>query len=77
MPRPLFQLPNKELTVVIVSRAVALALGEEAGRGPRNLSNAALLWWSYRELTAGANWFRRAIGLGAGAYSSHALLTRW
>jgi hypothetical protein len=77
VPRPLFQFPNKPLTVVLVARAVALGVGEEAGRGLRNLSNVALLMWGYEEATEGANWFRHLIGLGGVAYSAGSLVTRW
>jgi hypothetical protein len=77
MPRPLFQFPNKPLTLAAVSRGVALAAGEEAGRGARNLSNLALLGWGYQEATAGANWFRHLLGYGGVAYSVGMLVSRW
>ena len=77
MPRPLFQFPNKELVVAIGARGVSIALGDEAGRGPRNLSNLALLLWGYREATDGANWFRNLVGLGGVAVSVRELVTRW
>jgi hypothetical protein len=77
MPRPLFQFPNRELLAFMVSRGVSRALGDEAGRGPRNLSNLLLLAWAYEEATDGANWFRNLIGLGGVAYSIGELVTRW
>lgn len=79
MPRrfPIFQLPNKPLIVALTARGIALRLGDEAGRGALNLSNLALLGWAYQEATAGANWFRRGIGLGGVAYSVGSLVNRW
>ena len=79
MPRrfPIFQRPNKPLTVAMASRAAALAMGDEAGRGARNLSNMLLLVWSYREVTQGANWFRQLLGLGGVAYSVTELVSRY
>jgi hypothetical protein len=61
----------------MVSRGVALSLGEEAGQGARNLSNLALLWWGYGEAAEGANWFRNLIGLGGVAYSAGMIARRW
>ncbi|HEX8977968.1 MAG TPA: hypothetical protein VF781_15795 [Solirubrobacteraceae bacterium] len=77
MPRPLFQFPNRPLIVAAISRGVAVALGEEAGRGAQNLSNLALLVWAYEEATDGANWFRNLLGLGGVAYSVGMLVSRW
>lgn len=79
MPRrfPIFQFPNKSLTVAMIARGVSLQLGDEAGRGARNLSNLVLLVWAYEEVTAGANWLRRLIGLGGVAYSVGSLVSRW
>ncbi len=79
MPRrfPIFQLPNKSLTLALVARGLSVQLGDEAGRGARNFSNLALLAWAYAEVTAGANWFRRLIGLGGVAYSVGSLVSRW
>lgn len=77
MPRPLFQFPNSRLVLVMASRGAAFARGDQAGRGARNLSNLALLAWSYDEATDGANWFRNLIGLGGVAYSVRQLVARW
>lgn len=77
MPRPFFQFPNGPLIVAILARAASFQLGEEAGRGARNLSNLAVLQWAYEEVTDGANWFRRLIGLGGVAYSVRELASRW
>jgi hypothetical protein len=77
VPRPLFQFPNKQLVVTMVARGAAIALGGETGRGARNLSNVAMLAWSYEEASNGANWFRNLIGLGGVAYSVRELITRW
>jgi hypothetical protein len=77
VPRPLFQFPNGPLIVAILARAASVQLGEEAGRGARNLSNLAVLRWGYEEVTDGANWFRRLIGLGGVAFSVRELASRW
>jgi hypothetical protein len=79
MPRrfPIFQFPNGPLIVAMVSGAVAVQLGPEAGRSARNLSNLAVLDWAYEEVVDGANWFRRLLGLGGVAYSVTQLVTRW
>ncbi|HEY2006153.1 MAG TPA: hypothetical protein VGG87_06860 [Solirubrobacteraceae bacterium] len=77
MPRPLFQFPNKAMILVIASRGAALALGDEAGRGARNLSNLLLLNWAYQEAADGDNWFRNLLGYGGVAYSVGMLVTRW
>lgn len=74
---PIFQFPNKPLVVAIASRALAVRLGNEAGRSARNLSNLALLYWAYEEVAHGANWLRRLLGLGGAAFSARELLTKW
>lgn len=61
----------------MVARGVSAQLGDEAGRGARNLSNLLLLDWAYEEVTEGANWFRQLIGLGGVVYSVRSLVTRW
>lgn len=69
MPRrfPIFQFPNRPLIAAVVAAAVAgLSEGALAGRA-RVLSRLALLVWAGEEITMGANWFRRLLGvMGAG-----------
>jgi hypothetical protein len=77
MPRPLFQFPNKALLLVMASRGAALALGDEAGRGARNLSNLLLLHWAYQEAADGDSWFRNLLGYGGVAYSVGMLVSSW
>jgi hypothetical protein len=77
VPRPLFQFPNKALLLVMASRGAALALGAEAGRGARNLSNLLLLHWAYQEAAEGDSWFRNLLGYGGVAYSVGMLVSSW
>jgi hypothetical protein len=79
MPRrfPLAQFSNQPLLVALGARAVAVAVGDEPGRGMRNLSNLALLAWAYQEVTDGVNWFRRLLGWGGVAFSVNQLVRTW
>jgi hypothetical protein len=75
MPRrfPIFQFPNPPLIAAITSAAVARGSAGETARGAAAMSDVALLVWAYRELTDGANWFRRLLGAGGAAYAVGAL----
>ena len=71
MPRrfPIFQFPNPPLVVAVIAAAIA-----RTTQGPRSsqamqLSRLALLVWSAEEITTGANWFRRSLGVAGGAYT--------
>lgn len=78
MPRrfPIVQFPNGPLMVAMASRVAAERLGDEPGRGAKNLSSVALLVWGLQELSDGANWFRRLIGLGGVAYGAASLVNQ-
>lgn len=71
MPRrfPIFQFPNRPLIAAMAAAAVAKrsdgALSERAAL----VSWLVLVVWSAEEVVAGANWFRRLLGVGAGAYA--------
>jgi hypothetical protein len=71
MPRrfPIFQFPNPPLLAAMAAQAVARTANGETARGAAVVSDVALLVWSYEEVSHGANWFRRLLGLGGGAYA--------
>ncbi len=75
MPRrfPIFQFPNRPLIAAVTSAAVARSAGGDTARGAAAVADVALLVWAYRELTDGANWFRRMLGAGGAAYAVGAL----
>ncbi|MGI8507373.1 MAG: hypothetical protein ACR2MK_11345 [Solirubrobacteraceae bacterium] len=70
MPRrfPIAQFPNPPLLAAMAAGAVARSANGDAARAVRVVSDLALLVWAYREVTDGANWFRRLLGLGGAAY---------
>jgi len=71
MPRrfPIFQFPNPPLIATMAAAAIALVTRGTPSRRATQISRIALLWWSAEEITSGANWFRRLLGVAAGAYS--------
>jgi hypothetical protein len=75
MPRrfPIFQAPNPPLITAILAAAFArTAHGARAQRAAQ-LSRLALLVWAAEEITTGANWFRRSLGIASGAYVTYRL----
>ena len=66
MPRHfvIAQFPNVPLIVAMTAGAVARLSDGELGRTAGVMSDAALLVWAYEEITDGANWFRRMVGVG-------------
>ena len=75
MPRrvPIFQFPNPPLIVAMLASAFARTTNGPRSQNAMQLSRLALLIWSAQEITTGANWFRRSLGIVAGAYSLGAL----
>lgn len=83
MPRrfPIFQFPNPPLIVAGLAGVVARTGGRSAVAGRRGLvpaaqlvSHLALAIWALEEITTGANWFRRLLGLGGGGYALSQML---
>lgn len=76
MPRrfPIFQLPNPPLIVAGVAHAVARLAGRRLSPVALLVSRLALLVWAFEEVAAGANWFRRLLGVGGGSYALSRLL---
>jgi hypothetical protein len=76
MPRrfPVFQFPNPPLIVAGLASAVARLADRRYSPGALLVSHLALLVWALEEVTAGANWLRRLLGLGGGGYALSRLL---
>lgn len=75
MPRrfPIVQFPNPPLILAMLATAVARTTHGSRSRIATLLSRFALLAWSASEITTGANWFRRLLGVAGGAYTLAAL----
>jgi hypothetical protein len=75
MPRrfPIAQFPNPPLIVAMAAGALARTAEGTIARDAALVSQLALLVWAYQEMTTGANWFRRLLGLGGAAYGVAAL----
>jgi hypothetical protein len=71
MPRrfPIVQFPNPPLILAMLAAAVAMTTHGSRSRKAALLSRLALLDWSAAEITTGANWFRRLLGVAGGAYT--------
>lgn len=69
MPRrfPIFQFPNPPLITVMLAALCARAARGRNAAAAGLVEQLALLVWAYQEVTAGANWFRRLLGLAGGA----------
>ena len=65
---PLAQLPNPPLLLAMGAGLVAARTEGSTHTAARATSHAALSVWAWKELTAGANVVRRAVGAGALAY---------
>jgi hypothetical protein len=76
MPRrfPIFQFPNPPLIVAGLAGAVGRLADRRYSPVARLVSHLALLVWALEEVIAGANWFRRVLGLGGGGYALSRLL---
>jgi hypothetical protein len=76
MPRrfPIFQLPNRPLIIAGLAAAAARLAGERYASQARLISQLALCVWAVEEVTSGANWFRRLLGLAGGAGALSRLL---
>lgn len=70
MPRrfPIAQFPNFPMLVAIAAGGMARRSDGEAAHAALLVSNVATLVWAYEELTDGASWFRRLLGLAGAAY---------
>jgi hypothetical protein len=64
---PIVQFPNRSLLFAVLAGALAQASSGRTRRGAGILSRLAMITWSAQEVVDGANWFRRLLGLGAGA----------
>lgn len=78
MPRrfPIAQFPNTPMITSIIARVVARHVGGETARVAAVVADAALLVWAYEEITDGANWFRRLLGVGGAAVALSRPVTR-
>jgi hypothetical protein len=78
MPRrfPIFQFPNPPLIAAILASAFARTTHGPRAQRAAQLSRLALLIWSAEEVTTGANWFRRSLGIAAAAHTLSALAGR-
>jgi hypothetical protein len=66
---PIFQFPNPPADHGATARILArLVRGPLAPMG-LVVSPVALLVWAAEEIAAGANWFRRLLGVGGGGYA--------
>lgn len=75
MPRrfPIVQFPNPPLIVAMLAAAIARTTHGSRSHTAGQVSRLALLVWAAEEITTGANWFRRSLGVAGGAYSLAAL----
>ncbi len=75
MPRrfPIAQFPNPPLLAAISAMAVAARTSGDTARAARIVADLAVLLWAYQEVTDGANWFRRLLGLTTAALAA----ARW
>ena len=71
MPRsfPIVQFPNRPLIATVVAAALARGTRGRTAATARLASRLALLVWSAEEIADGANWFRRLLGIGGGAWA--------
>jgi hypothetical protein len=59
---PVVQAPNAPLLVALGGLVVAAATHGSAHAYARSVFYVGLAAWAWEELSAGANWFRRALG---------------
>jgi hypothetical protein len=60
---PLAQFPNPPLILALLAGGAGRLLNGTAHTYALSISYLALTIWAYEELTRGANWFRRLLGL--------------
>jgi hypothetical protein len=65
---PLVQFPNPPLIIALLASAVASLTHDTGHRAARSVFFLALSVWAYEEAWHGANWFRRALGVGVAIY---------
>jgi hypothetical protein len=70
MPRrfPIAQFPNRPMLLAMAAAALAARADGATAEGAALVSRLALLVWAFEEIVSGANWFRRLLGVGGGAY---------
>lgn len=76
MPRrfPIVQFPNPPLIAALAAALVAYRTRGASARAATLASRVALAVWSWAEITDGANWFRRMIGLAGAGAAAHGLV---
>ena len=70
---PIAQVPNAPLLVAMGGWLTAAVSDGAVHSTSRAVFHAGLAAWAWGELAAGANWFRRALGVAASAYVIGAL----
>lgn len=75
MPRdfPIVQFPNPPMIAAMAAAALAWTTSGTSAHNAAILSRLALLVWAYQEVSSGANWFRRLLGVAGAGYSVTAL----
>ena len=66
MPRRfvIAQFPNLPLLTAVAAGTLAKNADGDAARAAGAIRDVALLVWGFEEITEGANWFRRLLGVG-------------
>jgi hypothetical protein len=69
MPRGfvIAQFPNPPLIAAIAAGTVSRLASGDLARAAAVVGDVALLVWAVEEITDGANWFRRLLGVGGAA----------
>jgi hypothetical protein len=70
---PIVQFPNRSLLLAVLAGTLAQSSTGPVRRVAALVSRLASIYWAAQELVAGANWFRRLLGLAVGAQASSAL----
>jgi hypothetical protein len=63
---PVAQAPNPPLLLAFAGRGIAAAVDDDsrAHRVGRSVFALGFGFWAWQEMSSGANWFRRLLGLG-------------
>jgi hypothetical protein len=72
----MFQFPNTELAITLLAAAVGMVATGWLAAVAHGVFYAAGAVWAFREITAGANWFRRVLGSAFAIYLVVSLLSR-